>query len=105
MQRIIVVGTIAFSGNPLIQGNLADVALVDLEQMLVGFGDVVGAIEVEDFGGGKSGGEEGVDEGVGLTIVFLGALEDGADEAGGKIGDGVGWGDRGGCDDDRAFEE
>ncbi len=56
--------------------------------MLVGFGDVVGAIEVEDFLGGESGGEEGVGEGVGLAIAFLGALEDGANEAGGEVIDG-----------------
>jgi hypothetical protein len=49
MQRIIVVGTIAFSGNPLIEWHLTHVSLVHLEQMLIRFGNVVGAIEVEDF--------------------------------------------------------
>lgn len=83
MQGIIIVGAVAFSGNPLIERHLPDMALVDLEQVLVGFGDVVGAIEVKDFGGGKPGGKERVDKGVGLAIVFLGALENGADEAGG----------------------
>jgi hypothetical protein len=83
-----VVGSVAFSGDPLVEGDLADVALIDLEEVLVGFGDVVGAIEVEQFLGGESGGEEGVGEGVGLAIAFLGALEDGADEAGGEVGDG-----------------
>jgi hypothetical protein len=102
-----VVGAVAFSGDPLVEGDLADVALIDLEEVLVGFGDVVGAIEVEEFLGGESGGEEGVGEGVGLAIAFLGALEDGADEGGGKIGDGLD--DRGaGCwliSDDRAVKK